>query len=171
MLGPFLGVLWSLSRLFLRAASGRQRFNVLGALDAVSHQLITFSNDGYINAEAVCALFYQIRQAFPHHPVSLVLDNARYQKCSAVFACAEQLGLELLYLPPYSPKLNLIERLWKFVKKYCLYSRYYPDFTSFKAAISECLAHTHDVHKPALASLLVPIFQLFKDGKVQVVPS
>lgn len=50
-------------------------------------------------------------------PITLVLDNARYQKCQSVFDKAATLGIELLYLPAYSPNLNLIERLWRFVKK------------------------------------------------------
>jgi len=54
----------------------------------------------------------------------LVLDNARYQKCHLVQNLAATLNIELLFLPTYSPNLNLIERLWKFVKKKCLYSIY-----------------------------------------------
>ena len=50
-------------------------------------------------------------------PTTIVLDNARYQRCKLVIAKAEEVGIELLFLPPYSPNLNLIERLWKFVKK------------------------------------------------------
>jgi len=69
-------------------------------------------------------------------PISLVWDNARYQKCAAVFELATELGITLVYLPAYSPHLNLIERLWKFVRKECLYSKYYADFPSFRAAIS-----------------------------------
>mgnify|MGYP003605911059 FL=1 len=64
-------------------------------------------------------------------PITLVMDNARYQKCNIVTALASQLNIELLYLPAYSPNLNLIERLWKFVKKKVLYSKYYPNFAEF----------------------------------------
>jgi transposase len=46
-------------------------------------------------------------------PITLVLDNAHYQKCALVQALARGLGIELLYLPAYSPNLNLIERFWK----------------------------------------------------------
>ena len=92
-------------------------------------------------------------------PVTLVLDNARYQKCKQVWAVAESLNIEMLYLPSYSPNLNLIERLWKFVKKQVLYSKYYADFGSFSAAITDCLARTHTDHKTALDSLLTLRFQ------------
>ena len=50
-------------------------------------------------------------------PITLVRDNARYQKCALVQALAESLGIELLYLPSCSPNLNLIERLWRFVRQ------------------------------------------------------
>jgi len=73
------------------------------------------------------------------------------------------LEIELLYLPPYSPNLNLIERLWKFVKKKCLYSKYYANFDPFKQAITDCLAHTHDIYKEELATLLTLNFQTFND--------
>ncbi|MBE9593244.1 MAG: transposase, partial [Proteobacteria bacterium] len=58
------------------------------------------------------------------------------------------------YLPPYSPNLNLIERLWKFVKKQCLYSKYYAEFKDFKNAITDCLNRTDTTHKQELDSLL-----------------
>ena len=163
VLAPFLGFLWSFSRLFIQAPAGRQRFNVLGALDAISHELITVSNDAYINALSVCDLLRQLRVLYPDLPITLIADNARYQKCKVVWELAASLNIELLYLPPYSPNLNLIERLWKFVKKECLYSKYYAHFDLFKQAISDCLAHTHDTYKDDLDALLTLNFQTFKD--------
>ncbi len=70
----------------------------------------------------------KLRLLTPELPIVLILDNARYQKCQIVWLLACELNIELLYLPSYSPNLNLIERLWKFVKKKCLYSIYYADF-------------------------------------------
>lgn len=161
VLAPFLGYLWSFCRLFIQAPAGRKRFNVLGALDAINHELIMVTNDSYINALSVCDLLNKIRHLHPDIPITLVLDNARYQKCKVVWALAAALDIDLLYLPAYSPNLNLIERLWKFVKKQCLYSKYYSDFDSFKSAISDCLDHTHDTHKEDLDSLLTLNFQTF----------
>jgi transposase len=132
---------------------------VLGAIDAITHRLVTVSNDSYINAQSVCELLRKIAAARPDMPITLVLDNARYQKCKLVWAAAESLNIEMLYLPSYSPNLNLIERLWKFVKKDVLYSKYYADFGSFSAAITDCLARTHTDHKTALDSLLTLRFQ------------
>ena len=163
MLAPFLGYLWTRLRRFIRAPAGRQRFNVLGALNAVTHQLVTVTNDSYINAQSVCDLLRKIAAAHAEIPITLILDNARYQKCKIVWALAESLKIELLYLPSYSPNLNLIERLWKFVKKQVLYSKYYADFTSFSGAITDCLDQTHTQHKADLDSLLTLRFQTLQE--------
>lgn len=99
-------------------------------------------------------------------PITIVLDNARYQRCKLVMEKAAELGIELLFLPPYSPNLNLIERLWKFVKKEVLYSKYYDNFEKFKAAITNCLEETETKHKKALDSLLTLKFQTFSKTKL-----
>src|SRR3954462_512880 len=99
---PFLGCLWCVARLFVRAASGRKRHNVLGAFDAVTHRLIRVTNQGYINAESVCSLLQSVAGAAVGLPITLVLDNARYQKCAVVQTLAVSLGIELLYLPSYT---------------------------------------------------------------------
>jgi transposase len=159
-------MLWCFVRQFIRAPAGRQRFNVLGALNAVTHELILVTNDTYINSDSVCDLLRRIAALGLTIPITLILDNASYQKCKIVLDLAKSLGIELLNLPSYSPNLNLIERLWKFVKKECLYSTYYSDFTLFKQAISSCLAQTHTTHKAALDSLLSHRFQTFKKSRV-----
>ena len=161
VLAPFLGFLWSVTRVFIKAPAGRQRFNVLGALNAITHELITVTNDTYITAESFCALLKKLAALNLAMPITVFLDNARYQKCALVQAAAASLNIELCYLPAYSPNLNLIERVWKFVKKQCLYSQYYADFASFKAAIETCLGETSTTHRIALDSLLTLRFQLF----------
>ena len=172
VLAPFLGILWSFTRLFIQAPAGRKRVNVLGALDVITHELITVTNDSYINALSVCELLRKLRTRFPDMPITLILENARYQKCRLVWELAAELNLDVLYLPAYSPNLQLIERLWKFVKKTCLYSKYYANFDAFKAAITDCLAHTHDRYKDDLDSFLTLNFQTFKDvEKVNIMTS
>ena len=133
--GPFLGFLWCLVRLLVPGPSGRKRYNVLAALNAISHEVIRVANHSYINAESVCTLLRAVAGASVGLPITLVLDNARYQKCALVQGLAASLGIELLYLPGYSPNLNLIERLWRFVRKQSLDSTYYEDFTQFRGAI------------------------------------
>lgn len=169
VLAPFLGMLWCFTRLFLRAPAGRKRFNVLGALNAITHELVLVTHETYITATTVCELLRQLAALHLTVPMTLVLDNARYQKCQLVEALAASLQIELLYLPAYSPNLNLIERLWKFVKKTCLYSKYYANFHDFKQAISACLAQTHTTYKKELDSLLTLKFQTFKESQIMAV--
>ena len=84
VMSSFLGWLWCFARLHVRAASGRQRYNVLGALNAVTHALVTEINTAYINALSVGALLHKIAALGTAVPVTLVMDNARYQHCALV---------------------------------------------------------------------------------------
>lgn len=166
VLGAFLSFVWCFSRPLVRTPSGRQRFNVLGAINATSHELLTVTNDAYITATQVCELLRKISKS-SDLPITIILDNARYQKCAVVTELATQLKIELLYLPTYSPNLNLIERLWKHLKKTCLNSTYYADFASFKQAIQHFLDSTATLHKEALDSLLTLKFQLFSEEDIR----
>jgi len=159
----FLGFLWCFTRVFIPAPSGRQRLSVLGALHALTHEGVPVVTEDYIHAETVKALLHRLKASFGDLPITIFLDNARYQHCQAVLAVAAELGIELIFLPSYSPNLNLIERLWKFVKKECLYSKYYETFAAFKGAILECLREAQGKHKDQLATLLTLHFQVVKN--------
>lgn len=163
VMAPFLGFVWCLARVFIKSPAGRKRFNVLGALDAISGKIITVTNDSYINADSVAELIQKIADLNLKVPVTLVMDNARYQKCRFIKELADFYNIELLYLPPYSPNLNLIERLWKFVKSEALNNKYFEDFDAFKSAISGCLMQTQTKYKEKLRTLLNPKFQTFND--------
>src|SRR5262249_30300325 len=143
----------------------RQRYNVLGALDAVTHELTRVTNCTVINAGAVCELLRLVARRVAG-PVTLVLDNAKYQRCGPVRELARGLGIELLDLPPYSPNLNLIERLWRFVKQECMAARCCADFAEFLAAIDGCLGELPTKHRAAMTSLLTLEFQTFEDVPV-----
>jgi transposase len=166
VMGSFLGWLWCATRLFVRAASGRQRYNVLGALNSVTHELIRVTNDGYINSATVCELLRKIAAMNLPTPVTLVMDNARYQRCRLVQDLASELGIELLFLPSYSPNLNLIERLWKFVKKESLNSRRHATFAEFQGAIDGCLDGLQTDYASKLETLLTHNFQTFDNVSI-----
>lgn len=159
VLASFLGWLWCKTRLFVKAASGRQRYNVLAAFNAVSHQLVRVTNTSYINAETVCELLGKIAALGLATPITLVLDNARYQRCRLVQDLAGALHIELLFLPSYSPNLNLIERLWKFVKNAALNSRHQGSFADFRGVIDQCLDELPTTHRPKISSLMTTAFQ------------
>lgn len=161
VMGAFLGMLWCFERLFLKSSSGRKRYNVLGAFSVKGTDLVTITNDAYINSDTIVDLLIKLKQTYTDMPLTLVMDNARYQRCNKVTEQAEALGIDLLFLPPYSPNLNLIERLWKFTKKKCLYNRYHETFFQFKEAIDECIDKVKSAFKEQVKTLLNPKFQLF----------
>lgn len=164
--GTVLGMLWCFVRIFIASPSGRQRFNVLGALDAVTKEMLTVTNLTYINAESVCQLLDKIAARYVGKPITIFLDNARYQRCRLVQDYAAYLGITLVFLPSYSPHLNLIERYWRFVRKNCLYSKYYEHFADFRRAIEQLIVDAHVKRSADLESLLAWNFQSFK--KVQI---
>ena len=159
----YIGVLWCIRRIFIPSASGRARVNVLGAYDPIKNKLIKIVNRSYITSSQVIKLLERIRAVYRGQVVSIVLDNARYQRCNAVKEKASALNIELLFLPTYSPNLNLIERLWRFVKKECLYSKYYKTANEFETAIENCLGEVNSVKKHKVKGLMTLKFQLFSN--------
>lgn len=156
----FLGRIYGRTRRFVMTFSGRMRYNVLGAMDYVTKKVLVVANDSYITATEVCAMLHKIAAAYGEKEVHLVLDNARYQKCRIVQELARQLGIHLEYIPPYSPNLNLIERLWKFVKGE-LASKYYSDFSAFKKKIDAIISSTDGKNKSKIDRLIGEGVQLF----------
>jgi transposase len=161
--GTYLCCLWSILRVFVRAASGRQRFNVLGAWDAVTRAFVSVTNTTVVNTDTMCELLWKIAAAGLTGPVTVVLDNARYQRNKVVQALAVELSVTLLYLPSYSPNLNLIERLWRFRKRKSVYGKYHPNFAAFKTAIEDTLSQLGTTYSDQLVSLMTLKFQEFDD--------
>ena len=164
--GTFLCCLWSIARVYVRAASGRQRFNVLGAWNAVTRELVSVTNTTVVNTETMCELLRKIAAQKLVGPISLVLDNAKYQRNAIVQGLAAELGIQLSFLPSYSPNLNLIERLWGFAKRQSVYGKYHADFASFRAAIEKTLAEIPTTHADRLKSLMTLNFQELKDVSI-----
>jgi transposase len=163
--GAFVACLWCLTRIFIPTPSGRSRYNILGAIDAITHSFISISNTVYINSETVCELLIKIaaKHLQTNVPITLVLDNARYQRCDYVKNKAKELGIELLFLPSYSPNLNIIERIWKWTKKDCLNCRYYSKFAEFVEAINNSLKNIENKdNKKEFDTLLTLNFQLYE---------
>jgi transposase len=156
----FLGYIYCTVRRFIKTLSGRMRYNVLGALDFVSKKVTTITNDTYITSVEICELLAKLAVEYAGKPIKLILDNARYQKCSLVTDRAAALGIELIYIPPYSPNLNLIERFWKFVKNE-LRKKYYDNFNDFSHRIDSIIESSDKVNKSVMESLITDKVQLF----------
>jgi hypothetical protein len=160
---PFLGAVWCQARLFVRSATGRKRYNVLGALNAVTHEVVRVCNEGYITSETVCTLLRALAGAGFQVPLHGGAGQRSLSALPAGAGTGEGLGIHLLFLPSYSPNLNLIERLWRFVRKQSLNSTWFASFEQFTAAIDESLNKMATDHKQEAATLFVHQFQRFED--------
>nr|WP_256203603.1 transposase [Nitrosomonas sp. Nm58] len=113
-----------------------------------------------MNAQSTIQLFQQIEA---HHPIAahiyIICDNARYYRSQLVNDYLNDSKIKLIFLLPYAPNLNLIERYWKFFKKKIFYGRYYEIFSFFKSTC-EAFFTTLDHYKAELRTLLTDNFQI-----------
>ena len=159
--GGFIGQVWSRFRMFVKASSGRRRYNVLGALNFASKKMTTITNDAYITSTQVIMLIDKLIAEYPGQAIKLVMDNASYQRCKLVTTYAAKAGVEIIFLPSYSPNLNLIERVWKFVKAEVLNAAYISTFDEFKVIIDDCISKLGTVHADRMQTLITGKFQMF----------
>lgn len=163
VLAPFICCVWSITRFFIKAPAGRQRLNIIGTVNAITRKIIFQWNTTNVNADTLQDFLRFLKTKLPDLPIVIVLDNARYQHCNIVKELAQSIGVTLLFLPSYSPNLNIIERLWKLVKKKVLYAQYYEKFVDFQTAIIGCLNRTDDEFIAESESLMTLKFQTFKN--------
>lgn len=143
----------------IKSNTGRQRININGALNAETHNVIV-REDASINATSTIDLLKKIETAYPEAShIYVVCDNAKYYRSKLVTQFLETSRVKLVFLPPYSPNLNLIERLWKFMKKKVLYNQYYEKFDEFKEATLGFFENIEQ-HKAELESLLTNNFRV-----------
>ncbi len=142
----------------IKSNTGRQRLNLNGAVNVESHEII-IREDPSLNAQSSIALFEQLEERNPEaQAIHVIADNASYYRSRVVKNYLETSKIQLIFLPPYSPNLNLIERVWKFFKKKVLYNQYYESFAEFKTTCLDFFAKM-DRHKSELKTLLTENFQ------------
>lgn len=138
--------------------TGRYHLNINGAIDIKSMDVVTRSCE-WVDAAAICELMRALRRRNScGEVIHLILDNARYNRSKKVKALAPKLGIVLMYLPPYSPNLNPIERLWKFFKKKVLYNKYYESKSEFKEVCTGFFMGIRK-YKQKLSTLVTDNFQ------------
>ena len=91
--------------------------------------------------------------------IYIIVDNARYYHSRLLKEYAEGTKIKLIFLPPYSPNLNLIERYWKFFKKKILNNQYYETFEEFKQACKSFF-RKRKKYLPELQTLLSENFHI-----------
>lgn len=167
--GKFSNFSWGKKVQYTPSGHGRYRVNVYGAYDVITNQVYSMYNEGYVDANFIVEYLNWLRKDIyqdQNWPLHIVLDNARYQHCNYVKQTAEQLNIVLEFLPGYSPNLNLIERLWKYMKQ-LLGKEYHDGKTTFYQAIVSLLHSLgdHD-HQASLKTLLNPLFQRFEKAQI-----
>ena len=160
VMGAFAGRIWSVVRKWVKTACGRSRFNVLGALNYATKKMETVVNATYITSTEVIAMLEKLAKIHVGRIINVVLDNARYQRCIAVTSKAAELGINLCFLPTYSPNLNLIERVWKLVKSRVLIASYMDSFLGFCGNISSFIGCLHTVHLEDMKSIVTNRFHI-----------
>jgi len=143
----------------LKTNSGRERLNLHGAINAETYQITIIESDT-VNSDSTIDLLSAIEQAYPlSKKIFIILDNARYHYSKKVKEFLKDSRLQLVFLPSYSPNLNLIERLWKFFKKKVLYNRYHKNIDEFRKACIDFFRNIGE-HENEVASLMSGEFEL-----------
>lgn len=132
----------------------------MGAYNPITQETETITNDTYITSTEIVELFKNLREKNGDKIIYIILDNAKYQKCELVRKKSEEYNINIEYLPAYSPNLNLIERLWKWLRKKCLRNKYRESFQEFCCDIKEALSRTGTEYKEEVASMLTLNFQI-----------
>jgi transposase len=144
------------------ANTGRKRLNIIGAINPVTLEPTIILTEENCSAEVIEAFLEEVKIQYSHaKTIAIILDNARYQRSSIVQTTAKFFNIDLIYLPPYSPNLNLIERLWRYFKKQVMKNKYYADYTTFEKAV-ETFFTQFDNRKEELKSLLNFKFGIIK---------
>lgn len=138
----------------LKTNSGRQRLNIHGAMNAETFEVIPLISDGNVNGDSTIQLLSFLEELYPLATlIYVILDNARYHYSAEVQEWESKSRVKLVFLPSYSPELNLIERLWKVFKKNVLYNKYYETISEFKEACFEFFTN-QDQHYGEISSIM-----------------
>ena len=152
--------------------NGRKRLNILGAYCPDDHDYVDLRlTKENITGEQFIKLLEKLRAKHPDaEEFILYLDNAKYYSKPVVQAwLASHREFRLVFLPAYSPNLNLIERLWKFLRKRAL-SCWHRTFEAMQAAVAGVLDHLHE-YRGELDTLMREEFQILRDEDLPVVPA
>jgi transposase len=141
----------------IRSQDGRKRLNLMGAYEPKEVETIVREYDT-LNQESTIDFMRRLKARNKDKKIHIIWDNAPYQHAKAVKEAAKELGIHLIYLPGYSPNLNLIERYWGYLKKKVMVNKYYDTFKQFRETI---LAFTKSKSKKLKRALLKYIPEKF----------
>lgn len=145
----------------IKTNPGRKRINILGALNFKDLSVISMITEDKCNAEKVVEFIQKIREKYPDKKIIIVLDNAMYNWANYTRVYTALCGIELFFLPPYSPNLNLIERLWKFTKRKLVHNKYYEKFDQFVENVEQHFENLGE-YKEELTKILTGKFEIIE---------
>lgn len=167
--GKFDAYVWTRQACYAPSGHGRYRINVYSTYDAVTRTISSMYNEGYVDADFMFDYLSWLRQTrYPdeQRALHLVMDNARYQHCAMIKQKARELNIVLEFLPAYSPNLNLVERLWKYLKGE-LAHQYCATKEEFEQQVVSLLNELgQKKHRKKLKSLLTFKFQKYKKSQI-----
>ena len=145
----------------LPSNTGRKRITILGAISPVDHKFTSITLEGMVDKKVTMEVLKNIREAYnDDKEIIIIMDNAKYNRAYIVQDTAKQLNITIKFLPPYSPNLNLIERVWKFLKKK-LKNKYIEKFEDFKLWIND-FCKNFDEFKSEVSKLISNNIQIIK---------
>lgn len=117
--------------------ASRTRLNLMGSISLETME-VTIGAHETIDSEAMEKHFRQLREKYPRAPkIHLILDQGPYNKSEKTKEAAKKHGIILHHLPPYSPNLNPIERLWKVMNEYTRNNQFFESAKQFRQAIMD----------------------------------
>jgi transposase len=148
-------------KLIAKTAS-RTRVNVIGGIK-LDEMRVHSTMVETVNTETTTVFLDQLRSAYPQAPrIHVILDQAGYHRSQELQNAAKTKGIELHYLPPYSPNLNPIERLWKVMNEQVRNNILFESARAFREAIANFLDKTVLEIKPILQSRINDNFQVLR---------
>ena len=148
---------------YVKQTASRTRHNVIGAVDIESKEVHSICPEK-VNTETTTQLLEKIRLAYPNAPkIHVFIDQAGYHRSEAFKENALSLGITLHYLPPYSPNLNPIERLWKVMNEQCRNNVFFHSAKEFRQTIDHFFEHTvKEIRETVLTSRITDNFQVLE---------
>ena len=151
----------------LAATNTQFRLHLNGAIDLKSMQIVTREYQT-IDAQSIISFCTNLESIYPGKSIHLICDNGRSNKNKELTKYLENSRVVIHYLPPYSPNLNPIERLWRIMREHVTYNKVYPKFANFTTAIRHFFANTVHTIQDILRARISDNFEVIRHNPVQL---